>query len=454
MCARDDIARPASSTTVLNRPLLIVPAVTNRLHAKLQVSSRARFGLRALAIVLLGLLNVGKMPSAIAQQPGVPTGPDVAGQRANRILVLEDGRMVEGELSQQAGGYRVTLPTGSFLIPFDRVNFTAVDRHDAYLKQLSTMPRSTASNHLRLAEWCLRYQMLDEAEAELLRAIELEPQRAEPRNMLRRLQEQLRPDEAAEAKELLVEHRQRTLLGDEPVQSLGGLSRETAADFVSKIQPLLLNKCGNAGCHGRVDSHKFRLTEINSGGFSHRVFAERNLAIITQQIDLDDPLASPLLTVSKGIHAGVLVYSGPGGEIQKNAVQEWVLRYTKERWAADEAAREKAERIAARKEKRRPRSSAVAAGNRLSRQAASASPAESSASAVEAAPSRTLPAEVPHPTGIGRQPMPQGPGPVTLPSQPTEFRKATESEIRSALKSPTADPFDPDTFNSRFGNKK
>ncbi|MCC7421262.1 MAG: hypothetical protein IT428_13340, partial [Planctomycetaceae bacterium] len=152
-----------------------------------------------------------------------------------RILVLQNGRIVEGRISQSPGGYMVEKPNGSMLVPYDRVQFGAQDRLDALKKFRETMPKEVTGSNVVLARWCLTYDMHQQAAEELRKALEKDPNNAEARGMLQRLED-------LHAAPRITHH---AATGRSPktddgfelpeVESLGGLTRKTAQEFVQQV---------------------------------------------------------------------------------------------------------------------------------------------------------------------------------------------------------------------------
>jgi hypothetical protein len=265
--------------------------------------------------------------------------PESAAEAAARppsLLVTTSGRIVEGTIRQSVGGYVVDMPSGRMLVPFEHVKFEAGDLHDAYLKYRRTLPAKTANSHLTLARWCITNELYEEAAGELREALHLEPQRDEARTMLRRLKEIYQPEAETDAPAGTPVPPLRSVDGFElpEMQSLAGLSREAAQEFSVRVQPMLLNKCGNAACHGSAAGNEFRLTHTRVVR-SSRVIAERNLAATLRQIDFDKPDQSALLTVPRGNHgrAGRSVFGGAGGSEQFELLRAWVRQAAKQRSA-------------------------------------------------------------------------------------------------------------------------
>lgn len=258
----------------------------------------------------------------VAQAP-----PATAGEQ---VLLLRTGRVLEGRIREIASGWLVSQANGHVVIPTDQVRFAAPSLGDVYLRLRLEMRNPTPGTHLRLADWCLSQKLYPEAMRELRDALKLDSSNETARVMLDRIEQEVRrqtqpaeetPDRPTSSVGVLRIGVQRS--GDEvPVaRSLAGLSPETAEDFVTRIQPLLANKCGNARCHGTVAKNEFRLERV--AGRS-RLRVERNLAAALKFVDPDMPLGSRLLMPIDRSHGGRLVFSGSSGAAQAEVLREWI----------------------------------------------------------------------------------------------------------------------------------
>ena len=298
-----------------------------------------------LALTLIASCLALPAPNARAQAP----------QRTNReyrMLVMNTGRVIEGWISQSAGGYMVDLPKGNMFVPFEQVRFEAEDKSDAYRKMRRSMPDLTANNHLALARWCLANHQYRSARTEVLDALSLEPAREEARQMLKRIEQQLNSQDAPVLEQ---PHglQSNSRFANEEVKALAGLSRETADHFVLRIQPLLLNKCGNAKCHGPNADSEFRLRHQRG---SSRAVTEQNLAKVLKLIDSEAPDASPLLTTPAGNHgqAGRAIFFGRSGKKQIDDLRKWTFAVIREEYRNEQARLAQQERIAQRRGRKTP----------------------------------------------------------------------------------------------------
>lgn len=283
---------------------------------------------RTAAVLSVCALVLSIARSLAGAEPATP-------QRDDWLVVMSDGRILRGSVVRHATGYYVERPGGRMLVPHEQIRCVARSLPDAYRQQREAMVNPTSAGLIQLAEWCISYHLYDEAADELRRALRREPQNDVARQMLARLQEQLL---AAPTKPLERPAANRYGELTPEVESLGGLSRETAATFTSKIQPLLMNKCGNAGCHGQSDDNGFRLTGVRFGSANHRRSAEMNLALVLSSIDIHNPNRSPLLQQIRGGHGGapVTLFGGPQGTAQLKMLTDWVQAVAAERVAEEE----------------------------------------------------------------------------------------------------------------------
>lgn len=284
---------------------------------------RRRDGLIRLCCSLVGMLCMVSASGLVSDAQQDP----VAGIEEG-LLVLDSGMVMQGKITPGHDSYTVAQAAGKIVVPMERVRFRCDTLKDAYVKLREGLPENkTAASHLDLARWCIRYRLFSEARVELTTALEIEPDREEVRQMLRRLDELLNPG-ADSASTQPAPRRKFTLEELQPldVESLGGLSRSAALQFSRQIQPILLNNCGSASCHGRTASNEFRLSMVRPEPGMKRHLVEQNLAAVLRYVNLDDPASSSLLTVPQGNHGprGRTLFQGPKGTEQVQLLRKWV----------------------------------------------------------------------------------------------------------------------------------
>ncbi len=239
-----------------------------------------------------------------------------------RFLVLKTGRVVQGELIPGPGGYDVSLPVGRMFVPSKQIRFTATSMDDAYQRMRDSIAELTPDAHIALARWCLVNRMEDKARREVLDALHLDPYRDDARRMLEDIvREQNRPRISVTTKPKASD--EEKLLSPER-RSLGGLPPDIAQTFTTRIQPLISNKCGNARCHG-AGRNAFVVLPGLGRPTAHKT--EQNLAAVLNQLDYDEPLNSPLLKATIGLHGGnrQLQFRGQSGGRQAQTLRRWVI---------------------------------------------------------------------------------------------------------------------------------
>ncbi len=243
-----------------------------------------------------------------------------------KLMVMTDGRTMNGDITIQAGGYAIEKLGGTVFVPKEQVRCVARDLRDAYRIQRESLTDPSATSLIQLAEWGISYRLYDEARDELHRALRRDPENETARKMLQRLEEQLlaqpkpRSNAPVSSDGFLVQE----------VESLGGLSKTTAAAFTTRIQPLLINRCGGASCHSSESTSEFRLSHVRIETRNHRRLAEKNLAVVMKYINTDDPQGSKLLGMARGQHGGqsITTFGGSQGAEQLRSIQDWVIAVT------------------------------------------------------------------------------------------------------------------------------
>lgn len=226
-------------------------------------------------------------------------GADDSDSRAGAVLlrnghVLSGAVRVEGEhtVVESAGGATIRLRAGD-------IAFVGASLGEVYEHQRGKRDLSRAADSVSLAQWCVRNELLDEAEAELAEAQRIEPNHP----LLRRVAGQIEAARASRARNNrppAASPGQRTSF-DDMDRFVRGLRGDAIEQFSSQIQPLLLNHCAAAGCHAPRATQGFRLAAGGSSRPSRRLTL-RNLQAVLEQVDRDRPAESPILKHALAAH--------------------------------------------------------------------------------------------------------------------------------------------------------
>ena len=276
--------------------------------------------------IFLSMFLSGLMQGLCIAQDGGTELSATPNDNSPGILVLADGTVMNGRFLPRPDGYEVEVQGGRMFIESERVRFIAKDLDDAHQRMRSSFSELTPQSHMELARWCLTNKRTDLARREVLDALHKDPNRVDAQRLLQSLVQQNEGASKAPGGSGLTEFPSLTRpSGPVPeARSLAGLSRSVAQDFTRHVQPILMNKCANAGCHGVRSISSFQLTPSHRG--TSVSIAERNLASVMKQIDLTRPSSSPLLTTLEGNHADSTtpIFRGRSGAVQMKTLRDWV----------------------------------------------------------------------------------------------------------------------------------
>src|SRR6478752_10651664 len=82
------------------------------------------------------------------------------------ILLLEDGGVLTGQITRAADWYLVARGGGEMQIAQKRVLLVCHTLNEAYEFRRKQIHADQVADHLRLAAWCIRYELRDEASRE------------------------------------------------------------------------------------------------------------------------------------------------------------------------------------------------------------------------------------------------------------------------------------------------
>jgi hypothetical protein len=209
------------------------------------------------------------------------------------VLLLRNGQVLRGKIAHAGDLYYVFLDGGEIRVPLVEVEFCCRDLEEGYaLKRDKIEPRKV-EDHLRLAQWCLRHNLTGYAATQLATAKDADAR--DPRIPL--LERRLKLALAEPAPEKLA------LAAANPIAELHDLDRlihtlpvGTVETFTGSIQPLLLNHCSVANCHGVSSTNKLRLLRGPSGRPASRRLTQRNLHTVLTLVDRAQPAESLLIS--------------------------------------------------------------------------------------------------------------------------------------------------------------
>lgn len=329
-------------------------------------------------------------------------GPPADGK--GKVLVLENERVLEGDVEKVGNQYLVRRTLGETWVPAEKTLALCQNKEEAYRFLRGRANLHDADEHLRLAQWCHLNGLPAAARAEVEEAVKLRPNHRPSQRLLAHLQQMASADSNPTAAQ--------TADQAEPSPALAiDLTEEALGQFATRVQPILMNAC--AGCHANGKGGAFKLTRTYEATLTNRKAVQRNLAAVLAQVNATQPFASPLLAKSVSVHGEM--NQSPLKSRQAAAyrtIEEWVRR-------------------------------TLDSNPQLREPGVAPLPAPLAPMAKSSPPVRVVPT-MPVKSEPGANPEPAR----TLPTLPANLPRADEKPTQPAEPKP-ADAFDPDEFNKQ-----
>ena len=218
------------------------------------------------------------------------------------VLLLKNGQVMQGNITKAGDYFVLTIgKTGEIRLPEADIETQCVDLDDAYRYQAAMLPTKKAEPHLKLAEWCLRYGLIQQAEDQVAFVKQVDPEHPRIAQLLLRLKSAAETPAKSGSK---VDTSSATVGAKQLDESLAELPKGTMERYSVVIQPMLINRCGANGCHGPAAKSDFHLLRPSTGQMMSKRFTQRNLFTVLQFIDKDKPEESRLVTLPQERHGG------------------------------------------------------------------------------------------------------------------------------------------------------
>src|SRR5262249_36507376 len=160
------------------------------------------------------------------------------------VLVLDNERILEGDIERIGEQYRVRRTVGELWVPGNKALALCGSRQEAYEFLRGRANLQDADERLRLARWCHVQELHAQALVEVEPAVPLRPNHPETKRSRASLQQSAASPPPAQSTETPPEP-------DSPPASPVDLSTESLALFAPRVQPILMNACANCHATGR-----------------------------------------------------------------------------------------------------------------------------------------------------------------------------------------------------------
>jgi hypothetical protein len=276
-----------------------------------------------LAIAGLCWLPTLGVVEAAPQSPGaaVAASPAKGAAASPVIVLLTDGRLLPGELSEDGTSYLLKQQAGTLRLARKQVEgvFDSIEAIFKYKRD--RIAENDPDEHRKLALWCLTHRLNAEARAELEQVLSLNPNDRQARAQMfnlkaaeaRRTEGGSRDDAVVQTaggtSDLAIAHPRR----GRPVGSVGPpaifdlppvLAVKRYQEFALTVHPELQKRC--AGCHHERSNLPFQLVRaVSTRDQLNDLVLRANLDATLALVDRQDPARSPLLVASVLPHRGL-----------------------------------------------------------------------------------------------------------------------------------------------------
>jgi hypothetical protein len=272
-------------------------------------------GLTALGVSWSAMTCVAQAPSTPA--PSAVPAPDSQDAPSPKltVLLLSNGDVLQGEISEDDRGYAIKVKLGEFRRSRREVEAAFATLQDAYRYKQERIAAGDPDEHMSLAKWCLEQRLQAEAQSELKEVLKLEAGHPKAKSMLFLLEAQVErdrekkdpgvkqvglKDDPAAPHELNVSHlklkpAKRGPLGPPVILDLPpAQALRQYQEFVKYVHPELQRKC--IKCHDGQSDGGFQLVPVQMRrDLTNEALLRANLDAVLRLVNASDLSHSELL---------------------------------------------------------------------------------------------------------------------------------------------------------------
>jgi hypothetical protein len=248
-------------------------------------------------VVLVAIFSASTALWATAEE-----SPPVTLPLEHGYVVLRNGAVFDGKISRDETTYYIDMDNGQSQVSLKLadVDLVCKDLEEGYRQKRALIQVGNIHQHLELAQWCLRQNLLGSAGIELADAAAVNPKNPMVVILQNRLKLALEPPAPGSTKTQINGPSNNEL--DRMVRSM---PRGVVENFTQSMQPMLLNHCAASGCHSAQSESGLRLYRISTDRASNRRTTQRNLYSVLQFVDQRNLSASKLLAAASQPHGTV-----------------------------------------------------------------------------------------------------------------------------------------------------
>ena len=275
--------------------------------------------------LIVGLVSPGLfwLAASVAQGQGTPstrgpsTVPAPASSSTYAALLMSNGTVVQGEITDDPAGGVYRLKTRGGQVPYPKSSVKRAGRSllDLYRYQVAALPPGDPDERMKLIRWCLTEHLTDQAREQLGEYLKSNPESHEAAAMatnldamaenrdrdaaLQRTSGEMPQADAPASLDPAIVKRVRKGFGNNLPEILDlppAQAVRRASEFAEHVQPVLQQHC--AGCHNEKYAGDFQLVQVRNNAKDRRNpdIARANLDAVLRLVNGDDPARSEILS--------------------------------------------------------------------------------------------------------------------------------------------------------------
>ncbi|MCC6508408.1 MAG: hypothetical protein IT423_04830 [Pirellulaceae bacterium] len=420
--------------------------------------SRYTCGLKnqsAASLWLVFIMAMGASAQTLPLNPGASQGSALSAPLGSterpRVALLRNDRCLTGIIRQLGDSVVIEIASDARISkPASEVVFIADDMQGIYQYKLSRYPRLGPGENIRLARWTLANGLHEQASRHFL-AVHRE---AGENPLVKQLGIELR-------EQLLKDTEFRQYLGLPPIVTPSAAATQNVrtvstdgepavtpiipavlTSFADHLQPILLKRCSQSGCHGLNATNKLKF--VQPLGSARARISEQNCRAVLKFVEVDDSGVSVLMKYALAAHGLQKTPAIPAQDSKLvEVLQSWTTFARNPVMAAVDQA---------------PVLPAGSAARNVASPAVYTAEVRGSSNAANLKGPQALSPLSPGAMQLPVQPAvtpasSTSPGSLSTPGPSKRELDELDDQVRRALgeppRSPSADPFDPAEFNRR-----
>lgn len=228
------------------------------------------------------------------------------------VLLKKTDRIMFGTVRLNGNYYEVEIADQSRVsIPREQVDFIGAGAEEVYQHKCRSITRWKTGDHFQLTRWCLQNRLLVHAIDHFAEVEKQSPNHPAVNQLGAELQQKILSDEQFRAfAGLPVLNTAKAIATARPAAADRVSTASTNAKltehpqiavyFNDRVQPILMNRCSQAACHGASSTNALRLFEPRGNAYV-RVSSE-NMKRVLALIDPDESGTPKLLSYATKLH--------------------------------------------------------------------------------------------------------------------------------------------------------